>query len=121
MDVQLVIDVDEVRGDGSVADAEPVGDLAVGEAVDDVADDFALAIAELLIEDGFHLPLRDEVGDARPVRLVLAAQESAEAFTAVLREQVEVVELSRMLDSHAHERFFVVGGEDLSAGRASKS
>ena len=82
VDVQLLIDVHEVRGHRPFADAEPGGDLAVRKTMDDVADDLALAVAELLIEDGFDLSVRDEVGDAGPVRLVLAPHERAELVSA---------------------------------------
>src|SRR6185437_8310548 len=121
VDVQLLIDVHEVRGHCPFADAEPFGDLTVGKTMDDVTDDLALAMAELLIEDGFHLSVRDEVGNPGPVRLVLAPHERAELVRPILLEQIHIVKLPRMLHGHRHEAVFVVGGEDLPAGRTGES
>src|SRR6185437_9759584 len=59
--VQLLVNVHQVRGDGPRADTEPVGDLAVGEPVDDVAGDFALTVTELVIEHGSEPPVRNKM------------------------------------------------------------
>ena len=121
VDIELLVDVDEVRGDGTLADAKSCGDLAVGEAMHDVTDDFALAIAELLIEDCFHFSVGNEIRDARPVGVVLAPHEGAELVGAELLEQVDVVKLLCVFDGHGYHCVFVVGGEDFSARRAGES
>src|SRR6185437_2719306 len=121
MDIQLLVDVHQVCGYCPFADAEPFGDLTVGKTVDDVADDLALAMAELLIEHGFQLSVRNEVGNPRPVSLVLAPHEGAELVSPVLLEQINIVKLPRMLHGHGNERVFVLGGEDFPAGRTSES
>ena len=60
VEVQLFVDIHQMGGHGTFANEEAMGDLAVGKSVDDVADDLPLAITELLVEDRFHLPFRNE-------------------------------------------------------------
>ncbi len=50
MYVELLLDVHKVRRNGSVADAQPVGNITVGEAVDNVANGFAFAITDSFIK-----------------------------------------------------------------------
>src|SRR5215469_16744100 len=109
-----------MRGHRPIADEEPLRDLAVGKTVDNVADDLALAITELLVEDCFHLSVRNEVGDLGPVGFVLSPDEGAKLVGPLLLEKIDIVELPCMFYSHGDEGVFVFGGEDLSAGRAGE-
>src|SRR5690349_16421887 len=88
VDVQLLVDVHEMRRHGAFADAEPVCDLTVRKTVDDVTDDLALAIAQFLIEHRFHLSVRNEVGNPGPIRLVLAPNQRPELISLILLEEI---------------------------------
>lgn len=121
VDVQFLVNVHEVGGYGPFADAEPVCYFTVRKAVDDVTDDLALAMAQLLIQDRFHSSVWNEVGNAGPVRLVLAPNQGLELIRLILLQQIHVVKLPRMLDGHRHERVFVLGTEDFATGGAGKS
>jgi len=104
-----------------LADAEPVCNLTVRKAVDDVTNDLALAIAQFLIEDRFHLSVRNEVGNPRPIRVILAPNQGPERIRLILLEEIYIVKFPRMLDGHRHEPVFVLGGEDFAAGGTGKS
>src|SRR6185437_5203217 len=69
----------------------------------------------------FELPLRNQVGDPRPVRLVLALHQLPKLISRVLLEQVNVVELTRVLHRGVDELVFVLSGKDLAARRAGES
>src|SRR5207244_6130371 len=49
-DAELPVHVADVVADGLVADAEPVGDLLVGEALGEQAQDLHLALREAVVE-----------------------------------------------------------------------
>ena len=121
VDVQLVIDVHEMGGYGPFADAEPVCNLPVRKAVDDVTDDLALALAQFLIEDRFHLSVRNEMGNPGPIRVILVPNQRPQLIRLVLREEIYVVKLPRMLDGHGHQRLFIVRGEHFATGGTGNS
>jgi len=121
VDIQLLIDVHEMRRHCPFTDAKPLGDLTVGKPMDDITDDLALAMAQFVVEHSFHLPLRDEVSDPGPVRFILAPNQRPELVRLILLEEIYVVKLPRMLDRHLHEHVFVVGGEDFAAGWTGES
>src|SRR3569832_782054 len=113
--VQLLVDVDDVRGDGALADAEALGNLAVCEPVHDIAHDLALTRAEL-VEHCADLA-GNQVRDAVPVGLVLATHDVAQLIERQLVEQFEVVELARVLHRRRDARLLAVGGEYLATWR----
>jgi len=121
MDVQLLIDVHQVRGDGPIADAEPFGDLPIGKTMDNVADDLALAMTEFLIQNGFHLSIRNEVSNPGPVRFVLTPHQSAELVRGILLKQIYIVKLSGMIHRHRDEGVFVIGRKDFPARGTGES
>jgi len=120
VNVQFVVNVHQVRRYRPFTDAKPVGDLSIRKPVDDVPDDFAFAAAQLLVKDGGETTVRDEMCNAGPVRVVLAAHQGAKFVRWILIEQVEVVERARVLHDDGHERVFVVRAQDLAARRASE-
>jgi hypothetical protein len=121
VNVQLLVNIHQVRGDRPLADEKPVCDLAVGEPVDHIANDFALALTELFIKHGSELAVGNEVRDPGPVGLVLSLHELPELIARELIEQIDVVELPRVLDGHFDELFFVLSGKHLAAGWASEA
>jgi hypothetical protein len=120
VDIQFLINVHQVRGYSASAYAEPLCDLSVRKAVDDVAHDLSLAIAKLLVKHGLHLSLWNEVGYSGPIGIILAPHQRAKFIRPMLIEKVNVMELPGMFHSHRNESAFVFGGEDLSTGRASE-
>jgi hypothetical protein len=102
VDVQLLVDVHEMSGYRPFADAEPVCDLTVRKAADDVTDDLALAMAQFLIEDRFHSSVRNEVSNPGPIRVILAPNQFPELIRLILLEEIYIVKLPRMLDGHRH-------------------